>query len=161
MDSETIGTAILTISDSRDASNDSSGDAIAELAKHLGLSVVERRIVTDEFTDIKAALEEISDRPEIDLILTTGGTGLAPRDNTPEATRYVIEREIPGISEAMRRETFSKTPLAMLSRSVAGIRGTTLIINFPGSPKAVQECFAVIAPVLKHAVRIATGHTAH
>ena len=95
------------------------------------------------------------------MIVTTGGTGFGPRDNTPEATRAVIEREAPGLAEAMRRETSSKTPMAMLSRGVCGIRGTTLIINLPGSPKAVEECFEVIRPVLRHAVSLICGDTDH
>jgi len=93
--------------------------------------------------------------------MTTGGTGFGQRDNTPEATRAVIEREAPGLSEAMRRETTSKTPMAMLSRGICGIRGNTLIINLPGSPRGVEECFEVIRPVLSHAVALLSGNTEH
>ena len=97
----------------------------------------------------------------LNFIYTTGGTGFAPRDNTPEATRTVIERETPGLSEAMRLETLKNTPMAMLSRGVCGIRGKCLIINLPGSPNAVRECFEVIKPVLQHAVNLIAGKTIH
>ncbi|HEY9282989.1 MAG TPA: MogA/MoaB family molybdenum cofactor biosynthesis protein, partial [Pyrinomonadaceae bacterium] len=102
-----------------------------------------------------------ADRREVNLVVTTGGTGLAPRDNTPEATRSVIEREAPGISEAMRAETLKQTPAAMLSRGVCGTRSGTLIVNLPGSPRAVRECFEVIRPVLAHAVAQLAGRGAH
>jgi molybdopterin adenylyltransferase len=97
----------------------------------------------------------------VNLILTTGGTGFSPRDNTPEATLKIIEREAPGLAEAMRMETLKQTPMAMISRGVCGIRTGTLIINLPGSPKAVRESFAVIAPVLKHAIALLGGQTQH
>ncbi|HVF30531.1 MAG TPA: MogA/MoaB family molybdenum cofactor biosynthesis protein, partial [Pyrinomonadaceae bacterium] len=100
-------------------------------------------------------------RDDVNLILTTGGTGFAPRDNMPEATRAVIDREAPGIAESLRRETAANTPMAMLSRGIAGTRGQTLIINFPGSPKAVAECFAVIRPVLQHCIDLIGGRTKH
>jgi molybdenum cofactor synthesis domain-containing protein len=95
------------------------------------------------------------------MILTTGGTGLAPRDNTPEATRGVIDREAPGIAEALRRETACRTPMAMLSRAIAGTRNGTLIINLPGSPKGVEECFEVLRPILAHALEQLAGNTKH
>jgi len=97
----------------------------------------------------------------VNLILTTGGTGLGPRDNTPEATRRIIEREAPGISEAMRVETLKQTPMAMISRGVSGVCSSTLVINLPGSPKAVRESFAVIKPVLPHAIDLLAGKTEH
>src|SRR6185369_10032799 len=103
----------------------------------------------------------LTEREDINLIVTTGGTGFSPRDNTPEATQAVIERDAPGLAEAMRRETAAKTPLSMLSRGVCGIRGRTLLINLPGSPKGVEECFEVIRPVLGHAINLLSGQTEH
>src|SRR4029078_11668700 len=107
------------------------------------------------------ALKEFADRDDVNLIITTGGTGLGPRDNIPEATQRVIEREAPGIGEAIRAESLKVTPMAMISRGVCGVRSATLIINLPGSPKAVQEGFAVIAAVLPHAIDLLEGRTAH
>jgi molybdenum cofactor synthesis domain-containing protein len=149
--------AILTISDTRDEDDDPSGDLLIGLLTEFGAAVISRTVITDERKGIESKLKELCEPAEIDLIITTGGTGFSPRDNTPEATKAVIEREAPGIAEAMRRETASKTPFAMLSRAVGGIRGKTLIINFPGSPAAVAECFEVVRPVLKHAVQIIQG----
>jgi molybdenum cofactor synthesis domain-containing protein len=103
----------------------------------------------------------LTERDDVNLVVTTGGTGFAERDNTPEATRAVIEREAPGLAEAMRMETLKKTPKAMLSRGVCGIRNKTLIINLPGSPKGVVECFDVIKPVLPHAINLISGKTQH
>jgi len=156
-----IRAAILTASDSRTEGNDVSGDELARLLEEAGAEIVERGIVSDDLRILREALYTLTERPDINLILTTGGTGLARRDNTPEATRAVIDREAPGIAEAMRRETASKTPMAMLSRGIAGTRNGTLIVNFPGSPKAVAECFEVIRPVLQHAVDLISGDTAH
>jgi molybdenum cofactor synthesis domain-containing protein len=127
----------------------------------LGIGVAERVIVRDEFEQIRDALISFADDAKVDLILTTGGTGFAGRDVTPEATRAVIDREAPGIAEAIRRETAANTKFAMLSRAVAGIRGRTLIINLPGSPKGVRECFAVFEPVLIHALKLIRGETGH
>jgi molybdenum cofactor synthesis domain-containing protein len=110
---------------------------------------------------IRDELIAIADQPGINLVLTTGGTGLGPRDNTPEATLQVIDREAPGIAEAMRNATARLTPTAILSRGIAGTRKRTLIINLPGSPRAVTECLAVIAPILNHAVRMVAGDTKH
>ena len=156
-----IKTAIVTISDTRKPENDLSGDRLAELAEEAGCRVVERLVVSDDLENIKQELSRLTNTTEVALVLTTGGTGFAPRDNTPEATRAVIEREAPGIAEAMRRETSVKTPMAMLSRGIAGIAGQTLIINLPGSPKAVEECFEIIHPVLRHAVNLVKGETRH
>ena len=102
-------------------------------------------------------LRELADRADVNLVVTTGGTGLSPRDNTPEATRSVIEREVPGLAEAMRAETYGQTPTAMLSRAVCGTRSGALVVNLPGSPKGVRQCFAVIRPVLPHAVALLAG----
>ena len=156
-----IKAAIVTISDSRKPENDLSGERLAFLAEGSGCEVVDRSIVSDDVDDIKSELTRLSSGGGIDLVMTTGGTGFAQRDNTPEATRAVIDREAPGIAEAMRRETAGKTPMAMLSRGVGGIAGKTLIINLPGSPKAVEECFEVIRPVLLHAVNLLRGETRH
>ena len=154
-----INAAILTASDSRAIEEDVSGTRLKELLESLGAEVAEHRLVTDDLNSIVNELMSLADRSDINLVITTGGTGLGPRDNTPEATLKVIERGVPGIPEAMRRETSSKTPTAILSRSVAGTRNGTLIINFPGSPKAIDECFEVIASVLPHAIRMVTGDT--
>jgi molybdenum cofactor synthesis domain-containing protein len=149
--------AIFTISDTRTEDDDPSGDLLIGLLTEFGATVMNRIVITDDTSGIESKLTELCDTKEIDLIVTTGGTGFSPRDNTPEATRAVIEREAPGIAEAMRRETAAKTPMAMLSRGVCGIRGKTLIINFPGSPKAVAECFEVVRPVLNHAFHLIRG----
>jgi molybdopterin adenylyltransferase len=153
--------AIVTISDSRSIENDASGDRLVELLQAEKAEIVERTILTDDLEDLRNSLYVLAERDDIDLILTTGGTGFGPRDNTPEATRAVIERQAPGLAEAMRRETAAKTPMAMLSRGICGIRGKTLIINMPGSPKAVEECFEVIRSVLGHAIQLLAGRTEH
>lgn len=156
-----IRAAVITVSDSRNETNDSSGAALIELLKESGAEIVEKIIVTDDFDDLRQTLYVLTERDDVNLIVTTGGTGFSPRDNTPEATRAVIEKEAPGLAEVMRFETLKKTPTAMLSRGVCGIRGQTLIVNLPGSPKGVSECLAVIAPVLQHAVNLVGGKTAH
>src|SRR5260221_652638 len=146
MPNTTIKAAVVTVSDSRTYDDDRSGDAVAVGIASVNGEIVERMIVSDETLELLETLNYLAERDDINLIVTTGGTGFGPRDNTPEATLGVIRREAPGLAEAMRRETASKTPLAMLSRGVCGIRGTTLIINLPGSPKGVQECFEVLKP---------------
>lgn len=161
MDSVKIKAIVVTISDTRQDSDDISGETLAELLREIGAEIVEKIIVSDDFDDLRQTLFVLTERENVNLIMTTGGTGFAPRDNTPEATRAVIEREAPGLSEAMRFETVKKTTTAMLSRGVCGIRGRTLIINLPGSPSAVRECFAVVAPVLQHAVNLLAGNTKH
>lgn len=156
-----IKTGILTASDkgSAGARIDESGRLIAELIAGIGAEVVEYVIVPDHKDTISASLIRMTDDLCVDLILTTGGTGFSPRDVTPEATLAVIHRQVPGIPEAMRRKSLEITPRAMLSRAVAGIRNSTLIVNLPGSPKAVRECLEVILPVLPHAIEILTGQT--
>ena len=149
---------ILTISDkgARGEREDRSGPAIREMMEAAGGVIVRARIVPDEQDEIRAALIDWSDEG-LDLILTTGGTGFSPRDWTPEATKAVIDRETPGIPEAMRRAGLDKTPTAMLSRAAAGIRKSTLIINLPGSEKAVRESLEAILPALPHGVEILKG----
>jgi len=151
--------AIITASDKSSAGEreDLSGPALEELLIETGFAVVSRTVVPDEREMIAAALRELCDDKLADLILTTGGTGFSQRDVTPEATRNVIQREAPGIPEAMRLESAKFTANAMLSRAIAGIRGETLIINMPGSPRAARECFDIIRPALPHAMEILTG----
>lgn len=161
MASTIIQAAVVTVSDSRDEHTDASGEKLRELLEAAGANIVERLIVTDDLNHLRQTLYSLTERPDINLIITTGGTGLGPRDNTPEATRAVIDREVPGIPEAMRRDTSAKTPTAILSRAICGSRNSTLIINFPGSPKGVEECFEVIRPVLQHAVDQVAGYTKH
>jgi molybdopterin adenylyltransferase len=148
--------AILTVSTSVAAgtTEDLSGRALAAAAQRAGADVVAQEVLPDDGSEIAQWLHEHTRSGDVDLILTTGGTGFSPDDVTPEATRAVIEREAPGIAEAMRAESLRITPMGMLSRGVAGIAGRTLIINFPGNPKSIGELFGVIAPVLVHAVGI-------
>ncbi len=152
----TIRFGILTISDrsARGERTDSSGPALAALIQAQGWSVTRQTILPDEKSAICSSLLEWADGGDCDVILTTGGTGFASRDVTPEATRAVIERETPGLAEAMRLESFKKTPHAMLSRAVAGIRRRALIVNLPGSPKGAVENLHTILPVLPHAVQL-------
>ena len=156
----TVG--IITVSDKGAAGQreDLSGEIIREMMLEAGYDVKEKAIVPDEITDIQKLLIEWSDHKNYNLILTTGGTGFSPRDFTPEATKGVIHREVPGIPEAMRTYSLSITKKAMLSRSAAGIRNKSLIINLPGSPKAVRENLAFILPALKHGIEIMIGSDA-
>ncbi len=158
-----IRAVVITVSDacSRGDRKDESGEVLMQLLKEIGAEIVATKIVSDDLEPLTETLRKFADRPDVDLIVTTGGTGFAPRDNTPEATLAVIEREAPGLAEAMRSETLKHTPMAMISRGVCGICSDTLIINFPGSPKAVRESFAVIKPVLAHAVALLGGDTRH
>lgn len=151
--------AILTASDkgSRGEREDLSAQVIKEMITAAGGRVVAYDVVPDEKEILKLKMMEYADNARVDLILTTGGTGLSPRDVTPEATRAVIHREVPGIAEAMRAEGLKKTPHAMLSRAVAGHRGNTLIINLPGSPRAVRENLEVVLPAIPHALEILQG----
>ncbi len=150
---------ILTASDKGVAGlrEDLSAAAIREIMSTLEWRVVDYRIVPDELDAIRDALIDMADRERLDLVLTTGGTGFSPRDVTPEATKSVIDREVPGIPEVMRAASLKKTPRAMLSRAAAGIRKGTLIINLPGSQKAVRECLEAIMDGLPHGLEILTG----
>jgi len=154
-----LSAAVLTVSDRSAAGEtaDRSGPLLADLLTAAGYVVAEHAVLPDERERIATQLRAWADDSQVRLICTTGGTGLAPRDVTPEATRDVLEREAPGLAEAMRAASLAQTPLAMLSRATAGVRGTTLIVNLPGSPKAVRECFAVVAPVLRHALELIAG----
>ena len=152
----TIRFGILTLSDrsARGEREDASGPALADLIRTQSWSVAEQAILPDDESAIRAALIAWADSGRFDVILTTGGTGFAPRDITPEATRAVIQREAPGLAEAMRSDSLKKTSHAMLSRAVAGIRGRTLIINLPGSPKGAVENLQTVLPVISHAVQL-------
>jgi molybdenum cofactor synthesis domain-containing protein len=158
-----IKLAVVTISDSVVAGTrqDRSGPALRDRAHALGWVVSALELVADETGDIAASLRRLADSGEVSVILTTGGTGVAPRDITPEATRGVIEREIPGLGELMRAEGLKFTPTAVLSRGLAGIRGRTLIVNLPGSPKGAVESFDAIAKLVPHIVDLMEGKTGH
>ena len=146
--------AVLTISDSvaRGQRQDATGPAVVARCQELGWLVTSTQLVADDALEIQTILRRLADEEHMDLILTTGGTGLGPRDVTPEATQAIADKLVPGFAEQMRRKGLEKTPRAILSRSSAAIRGRTLILNFPGSPNAVRQLFGVIEPVLGHAV---------
>jgi molybdenum cofactor synthesis domain-containing protein len=154
-----IQAVVITASDACSAGEreDESGAALVELLTALGAQIIAKEILNDDLDPLAVKLRAYADRDDVNLIVTTGGTGFGPRDNTPEATLRVIEREAPGLTEAMRFETLKHTPMAMISRGVCGIRAGTLIVNLPGSPKAVRESFAVIRPVLAHAIGLLEG----
>ncbi len=161
---EAIRAGVVTVSDKGYAGEreDVSGPLLAGLLRTMGAEVVSQVIVPDERPEIERALARLADEEQVDLVVTTGGTGPTPRDVTPEATQAVIEREIPGLAEVLRFEGYRRTPLAVLSRGVAGIRGRTLIVNLPGSPKAVREGMETLSPILPHAIRMVRGvHTEH
>jgi molybdenum cofactor synthesis domain-containing protein len=153
--------AVLTVSDgvTHGTRADESGELAERLLREAGFDVVDRRVVPDERAEIERVLRELSDAGTVGLVVTTGGTGFGPRDVTPEATRAVIEREAPGLAELTRRAGLEKTPMAALSRAVAGSRGATLVLNLPGSPKAVREGLDAALPVLPHAVELLGGST--
>ena len=154
-----LNLGILTISDKgwQGERRDESGMAIRDSLSLLDSQLVRYEVVPDEVDVIAGKLVEWADDGSVDIILTTGGTGLGPRDVTPEATLSVVDKVVPGLAEAMRAKTFHITPFAILSRAVAGVRGRCLIINLPGSPKAVRECLEVILPAIPHAIQIIKG----
>jgi molybdenum cofactor synthesis domain-containing protein len=154
-----LNIGILTISDkgSKGQRQDRSGEVMREGLSQLDSRIIKYDIVPDEVEVIAGKLVEWADGGGVDVILTTGGTGLSRRDVTPEATLSVIDKSVPGFAEAMRAKSLEKTPMAMLSRAMAGVRGECLIINMPGSPKAVQECLEAILPAIPHAVEIIKG----
>ncbi len=150
---------ILTISDkgSQGKRYDESGKVIRDSLSVLDSRVVKYGVIPDEVDIIARKLTEWADEGNVDIILTTGGTGLGPRDVTPEATLSIVDKVVPGFTEAMRTKAFNATPLAILSRAVAGVRGKCLIINLPGSPRAVRECLEIVSPAIPHAVEILRG----
>ncbi len=152
-----IKTAILTVSDSRSEDTDISGKVIKKILKDKGFSICNYEIVRDDKEQIKNKLHYFTDILKLDLIFTTGGTGLSPRDVTPEATLEVTEKQVPGLSELMRIQGIKKTKKSILSRGVAGIKNSTLIINLPGSPKAVKESLNIILEVIPHAISMLKG----
>jgi molybdenum cofactor synthesis domain-containing protein len=153
---------VITVSDkgSRGEREDRSGQEIVSMLKDIGVNIAHSTIIPDEKDKIREILIDCTDRMKLDLIITTGGTGVSPRDLTPDATLEVIDKEVPGMAEAMRRVSAAITPHAMISRAVVGIRGKSLIVNLPGSPKAVRENLTVILPALKHAVEKIRGDDA-
>lgn len=152
----TFPVALLTLSDSRSGNEeeDLSGNVLKGIVESIGGEIFDKKIIPDDLDAISTQLKLWADSGSVALILTTGGTGVGPRDNTPEATLEVIEKAVPGIVEHMRRETFNSTPNAILSRQVAGIRAKCLIINLPGSPKGVQECMNSISHLIPHALNM-------
>lgn len=154
-----IRAVVITASDACSAGEreDESGAALVELLTELGADIIAKEILNDDLDPLADKLRLYADRDDVNLIVTTGGTGFGPRDNTPEATLRVIEREAPGLAEAMRTQTLKNTPMAMISRGVCGIRSGTLIVNLPGSPKGVRESFDIIKPILSHAIGLLEG----
>ena len=156
-----IAVGIITVSDSsaRGEREDLGGPAIREMILAAGAAIGKYVVVSDEADQIAAQIRQMADERRLDLVLTTGGTGLSARDVTPQATLGCIDYEVPGIPEAMRAASLLKTPAAMTSRAIAGVRGRTLIVNLPGSPKGVRECLEVLLPALPHAVNLLRGET--
>ena len=158
-----ISAVLITVSDAcaRGERHDESGDRLVELLNDVGAQIVSREVVSDDLLPLVELLKKHSENHDVNLIVTTGGTGFGPRDNTPEATKKIIGREAPGLSEAMRAESLKHTPMGMISRGVCGVHSGCLIVNLPGSPKAVVESFAVIRPVLPHVIDLLAGKTRH
>ncbi|MDY6876309.1 MAG: MogA/MoaB family molybdenum cofactor biosynthesis protein [Chloroflexota bacterium] len=156
---EPIRAGVVTVSDKGYAGEreDASGPLLADLLRKMGAKVVSQTIVPDERAEIERVLTALADETQVDLVVTTGGTGPAPRDVTPEAMQAVIEREVPGLAEVLRFEGYRKTPLAVISRGRAGIRGRTLFVNLPGSPRAVREGMETLSLILPHAIRMLRG----
>lgn len=154
-----INAVVITVSDrsARGEREDVSGAVLVELLTEMGAQVVAREVVADDLEPLSDKLRAHAESAHVNLVITTGGTGFAPRDNTPEATRAVIEKEAPGLAEAMRSGTVQQTPMAMISRGVCGIRSGALVINLPGSPAGVRESFRIIKPVLGHALALLAG----
>lgn len=154
-----IQAAVITVSDKGSAGQreDKSGPEVENLLRTIDIAVLHCTIVPDEIDRIRQILIDLADRDRVDLIVTTGGTGVSPRDVTPDATMDVIDREVPGMAEAMRWESFKITPHALISRAVVGIRGQTLILNLPGSPRGARENLAVLLPALRHAIEKIKG----
>ena len=154
-----IRAVVITVSDrcARGLAQDESGPALVQLLQEMGTKIVEAIILPDDLEPLTLKLCAYADSAEVNLVITTGGTGFSPRAHTPEATRAAIQKEAPGLAEAMRVETLRQTPMAMISRGVCGIRSGALIINLPGSPQGVRESFAVIKPVLPHAIALLAG----
>ena len=150
---------VITVSDkgSRGEREDISGGEVIRMLKDIDIRIADYEIIPDEKDVIRDKIKEYTDNKNLDLIVTTGGTGVSPRDVTPDATLSVIEKELPGMAVAMRRESMNKTPHAMISRAVAGIRGQSLIINLPGSPNGARENLAVLLPALKHTIEKLKG----
>src|SRR6266851_1090735 len=158
-----IRAVVITSSDACSVGEreDTSGETLVDLLTKLGAKIIAKEILNDDLDPLAEMMRAYADRNDVNLIVTTGGTGFGPRDNTPEATLKVIEREAPGLAEAMRIQTLKNTPMAMISRGVCGIRSGALIINLPGSPTAVRESFEVIKPVLNHAISLLAGESRH
>ena len=156
---EPIRAGVVTVSDKGYAGEreDRSGPLLSKLLHRVGIEVVSQTIIPDERIEIETRLRSLADETGVDLVITTGGTGPAPRDVTPEATLAVIDREMPGLAELLRFEGYRRTPLAVISRGISGIRGGTLIVNLPGNPKAVQEGMETLAPILPHTIRMLRG----
>lgn len=156
---DSIRAAVVTISDTgyTGQREDVSGAVLADLVREMGAEVARQAIVPDEHDEIVELLVVLADEMALDLVITTGGTGVTPRDVTPEATKAILEREMPGLAEVLRFEGYRQTPLAVISRGVAGVRGKTLIVNLPGSPRAVRQGMEILSPILPHAVQMIRG----